>query len=238
MFNTLLESRARVTRRTGGTVVSVAGHASLVAALVFVTARQSIPTGPEPVDVPLRFTNVVTPPPSVSRPTPAGAPQVYSATAPAPLARTLSAVVDIPLELPPVDLSRAPTNADDFATGRRGGALGGVPGGTGVEPSDGVYFEGQVEKPVILLPGTNGPAYPELLRTAGIEGMVLAQFVVDSTGRAIMASFAVLRSDHPQFSASVRASLMRLRFVPAEVGGRKVAQLVQLPFQFAVTRHE
>jgi hypothetical protein len=45
------------------------------------------------------------------------------------------------------------------------------------------YFDFQVEKPAASAPG-GGPRYPDLLRSAGVEGQVLAQFVVDTpTGR-------------------------------------------------------
>ena len=69
-----------------------------------------------------------------------------------------------------------------------------------------------------------------------IEGDVLATFVVDTTGRADPASFKVLRATHQLFERAVRDALPRMRFVPAEVGGRKVRQLVQQPFSFAIIK--
>jgi protein TonB len=76
-----------------------------------------------------------------------------------------------------------------------------------------------------------------MLRTAGIEGHVMAQFVVDSTGRVQLATLQVLESQHPLFTAAVRTALSRMRFLPAEAGGARVAQLVQQSFQFTV-RHD
>ena len=87
-----------------------------------------------------------------------------------------------------------------------------------------------------MAPGAQGPQYPDMLRTAGIEGTVLAQFVVDTTGRAEMSTFKVLKSDNDLFSNAVKNALQRMRFLPAEVGGRKVKQLVQQPFQFSLNR--
>jgi protein TonB len=103
---------------------------------------------------------------------------------------------------------------------------------------DGVtYFEFQVEKPVTPAPGSpSPPAYPALARQAGIEGEVLAQFVVDTTGRAEPSSLKVLKSSHDIFVESVRNALPEMRFVPAEVGGRKVKQLVQQPFTYSIAR--
>jgi protein TonB len=69
-----------------------------------------------------------------------------------------------------------------------------------------------------------------------VEGEVLAQFVVDTTGRADMSTFKVLKSSHELFTQSVRNVLPNMRFYPAEIGGRKVKQMVQQPFTFALTK--
>jgi protein TonB len=112
----------------------------------------------------------------------------------------------------------------------------GVGGGTGPVNVDQPYFDFQVEKPVGALPGSIGPRYPDVLRSGGIEGEVLAQFVVDTTGRIEVSTFRVLRSDHADFEQAVRSALPNMRFSPAEIGGRKVRQLVQQPFIFALQR--
>ena len=39
-----------------------------------------------------------------------------------------------------------------------------------------------------------------MLRSANVEGEVLAQFVVDTTGRADMSTFKVLKSTHELFT--------------------------------------
>ena len=69
-----------------------------------------------------------------------------------------------------------------------------------------------------------------------VEGEVLAQFVVDTTGRAEPNSLKVLKSSHDLFVQSVKNALPQMRFIPAEVGGRKVKQLVQQPFTFSITK--
>jgi beta-lactamase regulating signal transducer with metallopeptidase domain/outer membrane biosynthesis protein TonB len=100
------------------------------------------------------------------------------------------------------------------------------------------YFEFQVEKQVAPKPGNTGPKYPATLRAANVEGVVLAQFVVDTFGRADMRSFKVLKSDHDLFTATVESSLPGMEFTPAEVGNRKVKQLVQMPFQFSLSHDD
>jgi len=51
-----------------------------------------------------------------------------------------------------------------------------------------------------------------------------------------MSTFKALKSDNDLFTTSVKNALQRMRFLPAEVGGRKVKQLVQQPFQFSLNR--
>ena len=98
----------------------------------------------------------------------------------------------------------------------------------------GPFFEFEVEKPVRVMPHSAFPAYPPVLKTAGREGEVFAQFVVDREGRAVPHSFKVLRSRHPLFSQAVQEVLPRLRFTPAQLSGRPVLQIVQQPFTFSV----
>src|SRR5215467_1172493 len=100
---------------------------------------------------------------------------------------------------------------------------------------DDVHFEFQVERPVAVAPGNSAPRYPDVLVAAKVEGQVLAQFVVDTMGRADTATFKILRSSHVLFSMAVKQNLPLMKFTPAEVAGRKVKQLVQMPFNFSIT---
>ena len=234
MFSTLLESKGRVTRRTGGSIVSLAVHVSIVGAMVAATANATVRTPDDPQETSITF-RTEQPAPPTPPPTSASASDVFSDVAPALGAPALDVPIDVPTGIPPIDLSRGVTNLDDFASGRRG--LGtGIPGGSQTAAGADVYFSAQVEKPVMTLPGTAGPAFPDMLRAAGVEGQVLAEFVVDSTGTARMDTFRVLSSDHDLFTAAVRRSLERMRFLPAEVGQRRVAQLVHQTFQFTLNR--
>jgi TonB family protein len=97
-----------------------------------------------------------------------------------------------------------------------------------------VLFEYQVEKPVTAATGFATPRYPEILRQAGVEGEVLVSFVVDEGGTADPSTFKVIRSTHELFATAVRQALSQMRFVAAEVGGKKVKQLVQQPFSFTL----
>lgn len=102
-------------------------------------------------------------------------------------------------------------------------------------PTDTVYFEHEVTKPAA--PTNNvAPSYPAALQARGIEGQLVAEFVVDTLGRAEPASFVARSSTHAEFVAAVRSALPRMRFLPAEREGRKVRQLVHQAFAFAIDR--
>jgi len=97
------------------------------------------------------------------------------------------------------------------------------------------YFEFQVERPAEMM-GAISLRYPSLLRSAQVEGRVLASFVVDANGRVDLSTFKELRSDHTLFTNAVRQALETAQYRAAEVGGRTVAQVVQQPFIFALDR--
>ncbi|MFL5622642.1 MAG: energy transducer TonB [Gemmatimonadaceae bacterium] len=158
--------------------------------------------------------------------------------------------VSVPTKLPSIDLSKAITNENDFSgKGVAGGSANGVKGGTGKEgdtgkeageakpkPEEhGPYMEFQVEKPVEKI-GGDAPDYPASLREAGVEGQVLAQFVVNENGRYEPGTLKILNSSNSQFTAAVKDALPRMKFSAAQIGGKKVQQLVQMPFQFHISR--
>jgi TonB family protein len=86
--------------------------------------------------------------------------------------------------------------------------------------------------PAALASGSPMPEYPPALRSDGVSGTVLAEFVVDSTGRADPSTLEVLRSDNQLFTMAVRRALPNMRFIPAESSGHRVSQRLQLPFTF------
>jgi TonB family protein len=97
-----------------------------------------------------------------------------------------------------------------------------------------VFLAFQVEKQVTTATGSPQPRYPEALKKARVQGEVLVQFVVDTTGRADMRTFKVLRSTDFGFTFAIREVLPRMKFLPAELHGAKVRQMVQQPFTFAL----
>jgi TonB family protein len=111
-----------------------------------------------------------------------------------------------------------------------GGPEGAVSGGT---PNFGQPFlEYQVDQPARALPSSAMPIYPTELRARGVEGEVVVEFVVDTTGRVESSTFKILTSADTLFSDAVRAALPSMKFVPATVGRAKVRQLVQQSYPF------
>lgn len=98
------------------------------------------------------------------------------------------------------------------------------------------FLEYQVEKPVQPIPGTVNPTYPTALRAAGVEGEIRLQFIVDTAGRVEPRSLKVTHSTNELFSDAALEVVPRMTFHPAEIRGRKVRQLVELPFAFLL-RH-
>src|SRR6478672_1574190 len=236
MFNNLLESKPKKEKRGGGTVTSVVLHSIIVGLAVYATANAAI-KNEKPRQEKIDF--VETPkdqPPPKEEPPPPPPPDVVVAPPPPKGFQVLTAPVEIPDVIPDIDLSKKVTDEADFSgKGVAGGVAKGKEGGAVVQ-SDQPYLEFQVEKPVVPAPGSISPRYPDMLRQAGVEGEVLAQFVVDTTGKAEPGSLKILKSSHDMFVQSVKNALPNMKFIPAEVGGRKVKQLVQQPFTFSISK--
>lgn len=234
MFKNLVESKPQKQRRMGGTIFSFVAHYGLVLFMIYASAQAATQKeGPkqEKIDF-VEVKKEEAPKPKEPPP-----PELVAAPPPPKGFQVLTAPVEIPDVLPDIDLTRRVTNEADF-TGK--GAVGGF--ATGVETKkvevreDNTYFEFQVEKPVMQAPNSPTPQYPDILRQAGVEGEALVSFVVDTTGRADVSTFKVIRSTHDLFASAVRNALPRMRFIPAEVGDKKVRQLVQQPFSFAIVK--
>ena len=230
MFHLLLESNAAPTSRFGGSVISTMGHVALVAAAIAATTMPPR-TAARTTEPKVTFVPV---PPAVAPPQPRELAPSPSQAAPAPLGTpSLPTVVEIPIGLPAIDLSRPVTTGTEFIGGPRGRPDGlGDASAIGTAGEASLFTDSQVDKPVVMRPGARVPAYPEALRAAGIAGTVIVEFVVDTLGRIEAGSVRTLQADHDLFTSAVDRVMSSLRFIPAEATGRKVRQLVRLPFRF------
>jgi protein TonB len=260
-----MESKRSKKRSFSGTLFSVVLHSAILFLAIYATANAGGIKRDKIKAEKVAFVEVKKkePPPEEKKPEPPK-PKVKKVEAPkvpkvanlprlpkeVPIAppkgfKVLTAPVNIPVNLPKIDLSAKVTDAADFTgKGVAGGSSKGVAGGTGDENSTGkvagedmnkVFKEFEVESPAEKIGGP-APEYPENLRASGIEGEVMVQFVVNENGRYEPGTLKVLDSSNPSFVASVKAALPQMRFRPARVGGQKVQQLVQLPFEFHLNK--
>jgi protein TonB len=233
MFNQLIESKAKKQKMAGGTVFSIVLHTVLIAGAVYATARAGVKDEKSKAEK-IQFVEMKKEPPKVpDKPPP---PKEVIVKPPPPKGfQVLRAPLKIDIKIPEIDLSKAITNENDFSgKGVKGGTGNGVVGG--IANTNQTYFEFQVEKPAEMLQDSPKPKYPAVLESSGIAGEVQAQFVVNSSGKADVDQFKVLKSTNELFTQAVKSVLPRMRFSPAMIGGKPVNQLVQQSFQFAVPR--
>ena len=238
MLDTLLESNAARTRRTGGTLASTLVHAAIFAGAITATTRGAAVKPAPPREY-------VLPPVVVARPA-ERAPAIIEPHGPArpasaPVAPRLPTVVHVPHEIPPIDVDVKMAVASDDAVARAAAGIvddraGGGPGGLVGPVRDGALDERYVDRVPRVLGNPVPPAFPLAMRERGIGGRVSIQFVVDTLGRAEMHGLRVVEASDSLFAQSVRAVLPRFRFTPGELRGQKVRTLVQLPFDFTLVR--
>lgn len=226
-----LESVVTRKRSLRGALPSVAVHAAIVLVAVHATAHAAFPTASPPV---VMDTLVFAPPHTAEPPRTSSHPHSRTPAPVDPIAPIDGGHRFVPPTTVPDHLPAIPVDTAPLTIGRRefGDGIAHDPGGV-TEPGAGAVLTGtEVDRQVELLPGAPAPEYPDALRAAGVRGSVLAEFVVDTTGRMEPASFHAVHTDDPRFTAATRAALLRTRFRPAESNGRRVRQLVQQSFSF------
>jgi protein TonB len=229
MRTKLLESSRERKRSFGGTTISTLAHASVIGAAILGTSTAAVEAGsvdstavqivyheppkPQRRDAAVPSARQQMPTPVETRPTL----QVVDLTTIPDLVPTTSSTIEtLAIE------AFARTLVD--------------PRAQMLQAESEVFTEFTVERAVTPRSGNPTPNYPRMLAQAGIEGIGHVQFVVDSAGRVERESIRVLRSDHAQFENAVRDAVERMRFLAAEAGGRRVRQLVEQPFSFAIRR--
>ena len=232
----LIESEHRSQKSLGGTLVSIAVHACLISLAVYATAS-AVEPGATPEEIGIIFppSTPTSAPHTATHPVVARDPHLAPIVSHAPI----SISTEIPTTLPPIDISHSAI--DDSTLFNRGlngdsGAPGANVAGDGNDAGQ-PLFAAQVEKQASPRNGNSAPKYPSRLESSRIEGAVLVQFVVETLGMVDMSTLRVLESSNDLFAESTRATLSKWRFYPAEVGGRRVKQIVQLPLRFVAPHH-
>ncbi|HEY4131799.1 MAG TPA: TonB family protein [Gemmatimonadaceae bacterium] len=236
MLNVLMESRVQRQRRAGGAALSGAIHLALIGAVTATAVHGHTAPAPKPtVMVQLRYAPPVVRTPAL-QPAPSSAPSTHAVFS-APQLPRVSFPTVTPTELPSIDAGRGfsadSISAPDVPTRGSGSIARGLTFGEDGASSSNNWGANEVLMHV-LTPAR--PRYPESLRQAGVGGQVLVRFAVDTTGRIDMASVQFLSSTHDLFTRAVRDALVNFRFRPAEVGGRKVAAMAEMPFEFSIQR--
>lgn len=150
---------------------------------------------------------------------------------------SLAALAKLPVVPTDIDLSSRITSESDFGDVDTGALVDASAMWALAHPGKhGAYTEEVVER-VAWPHGDNPrPRYPAELQRAGVEGSLLVQFVVDSTGRVDEKTLSFPNDAQPGFLRAVRDALVRSRFFPAELAGMRVRQLVQQQFTFVIAR--
>ena len=238
MLSVLLESRATPSRHLGGTVVSALTHGAVIAAVVALSlpTRDSSRRAPEIRSTPVHYLRPSEPPIDADRRL-SQQPNHTDGSPPRHALPTIDVPTITPTRIPPIDLAQPILTSDQVLIGHGSRPLpGSGDAGIPMDAADGVNDASAVDRAPRILGRAPEPRYPATLRSAGIEGRVLAEFVVDTLGRAELTTLRFPELANPLFGAAVRDALGRYRFQPGEVAGRKVRTQVAVPFEFRLER--
>jgi protein TonB len=136
--------------------------------------------------------------------------------------------VKVPFELPPVTRAAPERPVPDLKNFRGG------------EGDDGIFGPGNMKAPAIPTAGSldraprtmsqTTPRYPANFRTDGIEGEATVEFVVGTDGRVLTAE--AVRWTHREFALAAVDAVLRWKFEPGTINGRKVRFRMAIPVQF------
>ncbi len=233
MLRTLLESQPAERRITFGTAASVTVHLILIGTAALVTTAAATTNDPEESPTKLIYVRTIIP----VRASPIFRQTSPRSQLPAQLPRAVSISLDVPISLPGLTTALSISSLADFPV-TTGNPSGGGTDTIGLPAANArhAYDVHEVERTAVALPGNSGPEYPAALRSAGLEGQVVVQFVVSTEGRAEASSIRVVSATNDLFSAAVKRALPKMRFAPALIGRKPVPQFVQQLFVFKLDR--
>lgn len=96
---------------------------------------------------------------------------------------------------------------------------------------DRVFSPETVDSVATPIPGSIRTVYPDSLFHARVGGTATVRFIVDTAGLVEMPTLEV-NATHDLFAQAARVALSEARFSPAVLEGRRVRQVVALPFRF------
>ncbi len=226
MFDNLMESDPKKGGLSGAAATSfssIAAHVVIIGFAVFATMKTAEDAASLVSDTTMVFIQEQEeeepPPPEVlDLPPPKGF-------------RTLAAPINVPTSIPAIDLNQQFDPRDFSGVGVEEGIFEGI----GDAPIDlaQIFNEAVVDEPPERI--SSPPLeYPRTMQQAGVEGMVVLQAVIDTSGRVERGSIEVVQSTNNAFESAARRLLERSLFRPGRVRGRPVRVLIQLPIQFTL----
>jgi periplasmic protein TonB len=250
LFRDLVVSNPPPKKGWFGVRESLVGHAVVIALMILVPILWPSPAPEHPDYIARLFWD---PPPPPPPPLPKGNPDIAKVTKPAepttpevkPVKPEFTAPIEHPKEqelkpearLPETEQAGSLTGSDfgvndgmedgvegGVVGGVPGGVLGGVIGGTGDGP---VMDYDQPPRPIKI----TRPQYPQEAFVKKIEGEVIVEILIDSTGAVVRAR--VIQSI-PALDAAAVQTVKEWRFAPAVKNGRPVSTIANAPVRFRI----
>ena len=233
MFDTLVESKPKKRGLRGflsGSSMSITIHIVVIWSAIAATMKGAEMVNELGTDTNMVFLTEQEPEPEEAPPPP---PEIATLNPPPKGFQTLIAPIEIPTEIPPVDLNERFDPRDYSGEGVEGGIAEGVEGGTGPVDLDAIFVEAVVDEPPILL-SRPPAAYPPLLKDAQIEGYVILEVVIGVDGHPEPESLRIIESSNRAFERSARTVVLGSVYRPGRMRGQPVRVLVRQPLQFEI----
>jgi len=232
VFEMLIESKksAAYGGAFGGGTFSIVLHAVVISAAVYATmhAKEVVREVRHQIDVTLQTQEKKEEPPPPKQ-------ELATVVAPPKGFQTLSMPTNIPINIPPPSANTNFNAADFSGVGVEGGVARGIQTTGPVVRTDQPYLESVVEERPERIGGPP-PRYPEILKQAGIDGHVMVEAIIDTTGHAERGSIRILSSTNQLFEQPSREAVAASVFRPGKISGRAVRVRVQVPINFGIAK--
>jgi protein TonB len=229
-------ARQRLRSHLSGVPVSIGVHLVLLLVLVVIPLLDIVVPVPFMTNPSYVLAAPLPPPPSAA-PRPPASPVAARAAVPSP--------IDAPDTIrPEVPVAPPFTPIDAVDTGLPPGFGAGEPGGTALAPPpappapepakpqpQAVRAAQLPELPRKIVDAH--PAYPEVARQARVEGTVILEAVIDTSGR--VTQLRVLRSV-PLLDQAALEAVRQWRYTPSSYGGRPVSVLMTITVRFTLAQ--
>lgn len=229
MFDNLIESKPKKAQNGRQFTISVIVHGALIAGMIWVTKGAAEMVKERNLDTTMVF---LEPPKETPPPVDQPPPEAVVSANPPPQGFQVALPPDVvPQSIPPVDLNQRFDARDFTGKGVEGGIAAGIVGGTGPVDNAQVFLEAQLDDPPSVL--SAGPLrYPEVLKTAGVSGAVVLEFVVDTTGHVDAGTVKVVSTVHPGFNNAAKAAVQGTLYRPGKLRGQPVKVMVRQAVRF------